>query len=174
MKKFLGAAALSAVLVAAWIAWSGVMVVDVHEADGGRVVVPVPLAFARPALAFAPDDAKRIEVREVEPYLPYARRIVDGLRDAPDGLLVEIVDGDEHVRVWKEGRTLRVRVVQGDETDVAATIPLESAEKALRAYDAGGRYFRTAGLLSALSAAPRGELVNVTDGGDRIRIRRVF
>lgn len=174
MKKVFGAAALSAVLVAAWIAWSGVMVVDVHEADGGRIVVPVPLAFARPALAFAPDEAKRIEVREVEPYLPYARKIVDELRDAPDGLLLELVDGDEHVRIWKEGQTLRVRVVEGEERAVAATIPLASAEKALRAYDAGGHYFRTSGLLSALSAAPRGELVSVTDGGDRIRIRRVF
>lgn len=174
MKKLFGAAALSAVLVAGWIAWSGVMVVDVHEADGHRVVVPVPLAFARPALALAPDEAKRLEVREVEPYLPYARRIVDALRDAPDGLLLELVDGDEHVRIWKEGKTLRVRVVEGDETDVAATIPLDSAEEVLRAYDAGGRYFRTSGLLAALRAAPRGELVNVTDGGDRIRIRRVF
>lgn len=174
MKKFFGAAALSAVLVAGWIAWSGVMVVDVREADGDRIVVPVPLAFVRPALAFAPDDVKRLEVRDAARYMPYARRVVDALKDAPDGLLVEVVDGEEHVRIWKEGDALRVRVTQGDETDVAAVLPLGSAEKVLRAYDAGGSYFRTAGLLSALRAAPRGELVNVTEGGDRIRIRRVF
>lgn len=172
--KLFGAAALSAVLVAGVMVHSGVMLVDVQEADGAHLVIPVPLAIARAGLAFAPNEAKYIHAPRVAEYLPHADRAVDALRDAPDGLLLEVEDGDAHVTIVKEGDVLRVRAIDGPGSSAEMTIPLRSAEAALRAYDRERGHFRTSKLVSALGAAPHGEIVNVVDGEDRVRIRRLF
>lgn len=174
MGKLFGAALLSAVLVGGVAMHTGVVLVDVQDADGPRLVMPVPLLMARTGLVFAPDEVKRIQARDFAEYVPHAKRIVAELREAPDGTLVEVVDGDDHVTVAKEGDVLHVRALEGEETAADVYVPLASAEAAVRAYSVEGRYFRTSDLVAALGAAPRGDLIAVVDGEDRIRIRRLF
>lgn len=174
MGKLAGAALLSALLVGAVVVHHGVLTVDVDAADGSGVWVPVPVVLARGGLFFAPDEARRIEAPRAAKYLPYAGRVLEALRGAADGVLVEVIDGDRLVTVTREGDLLRVRVVEGDRSDVEVIVPLESGEDVVRAYDAEGRYFETSALVGALSAAPRGELVRVDDGESRVRIRRLF
>lgn len=174
MGKLAGAALLSSLLVGGVVVHQGVLTVDVDAADGSGVWVPVPVVLARGGLFFAPEEARRIEAPRAAEYLPYAGRVVEALRTAPDGVLVEVIDRDQLVRVSKEGDLLRVRAVEGDRSDIEVLVPLASGEDVVRAYDAEGRYFDTSALVGALSAAPRGELVRVDDGGSRVRIRRVF
>ena len=55
---------------------SSCVVVDVRPADGPRIIVPVPLVFARAALAFAPDEATYIEIPELDDYADVAEQII--------------------------------------------------------------------------------------------------
>lgn len=174
MGKVAGALLLSAALVVGYVVDSGVWLVDVQEEDGPRLVVPVPVAAARTGLFFLPDDLVRLPAPDFAEHLPSVERAVEALRDAPDGVLLEVIDGDQYLRVTLEGAALRVRVIDGEATDVELLVPLESAEAFVRAYDAEAGSFRTSALIGALRKAPRGELARVSDGGDRIRIRRLF
>lgn len=174
MGKVLGAALLSIALVGGAAAHGGIVVVDVQEADGPRIVVPAPLALVRAGLVFAPDEVKRIEAREFAAYLPHAERAVSELRSAPEGPLVRAADGDDLVTVTKEGTALRIRAREGDGAAVDVVVPLGSAEAAVRAYDTEGGYFRTSELVAALGATPSGDLIDVVDGDQRVRVRRVF
>lgn len=174
MKKLGTAVLLSAVLLVGFVAYHGVLLVDVQPADGPRIVAPVPLALARVGLVFVPDDVQRIEARPFRHYLPHVDRIVSQLRAAPDARLVEVVGGGgERVTVTKEGDALRLRALQGGDT-VQVLVPFASAEAVVRAYDADAGHFRTSGLVAALRSAPRTELVRVAEGRQRVRIRRIF
>lgn len=152
----------------------GVVVVDVREAEGGRVVVPVPVAGARAALAFAPDEVKRIEAREAGRFVPRLPRVVDALRGSPDAALVEVHDGPDTVTVRKAGDALSVRAVDGGGSTAEVLLPLEAIASVARAYDAGEGRFRTGELVAALGHAPRGDIVDVVDGDQRVRIYRLF
>lgn len=174
MSKMLGAVLLSAVVVGGGLAHTGMVVVDVQEADGPRVVVPVPLALARAGAGLVPDEGRRIEAPGFARLRPHAKRAVDALRGAPDGMLVEVRNGDEHVGVTKEGESLRIRIREGAETRADVVVPLRSAEAVVRAYDREGGHFRTSRLVAALDHAPDGELVEVVDGDERVEIRRLF
>lgn len=174
MGKVAAAILLPVFLVGGAVMNAGVMVVDVHDSDGTRIVVPVPVALAQAALIFAPDEARNIEAPEADEYLPYAQRFVEELREAPDGVYVEVDEDDEHVRVSKEGDVLRVRVISGSDESVDVNLPLSSARAMLESYDADTRTFRASGLVSALTAAPSGKLVHVLDGGDEVEIRMLW
>lgn len=152
----------------------GVVVVDVREADDGRVVVPVPVAAGRAALALAPDGAKRIEAREAGRFVAHLPRVVDALRGSPDASLVEVHDGPDTVTVRKAGDALSVLAVDGGGSRAEILVPLEAIASVARVYDAGTGSFRTGELVAALGHAPRGDIVRVADGDQRVRIRRLF
>ena len=143
-------------------------VVDVREGgpDGMRIIVPVPLSLARLALNFAPAEAKYVQVPEIGEYLPYAERIVAELRDAPDGVLVSVEEGDETVRVEKVGDTLEVHVNDGPEL-VDVTVPLDAVLDIVRAYDGEG--FDTRDLIRAVGRA-RGNVVHVRGGEEEVKV----
>ncbi len=144
-------------------------IVDVREGgpDGMHIIVPVPLSLARLALNFAPAEAKYVQVPEIAEYLPYAERIVEELRKAPDGVLVSVEERDASVLVEKVGETLEVHVEDGD-TVVDVTVPLDAVLDVLRAYDGEG--FDTRDLIRAIGRA-HGNLVHVRDGDREIKIR---
>lgn len=174
MTRLVGAVLLSALLVGGLVAHQGVLLVDVDTSDGPRIVVPVPVALARAGAAVAPDRVRRVRVPGADPYVSVARRIADELREVPRATLAAISDGDERVTVTREGGVLRIRATEGDDATVEARVPLGSLEAALGAYDADEGAFRTSGLVAALGTVPRGDLIHVVDGDDRVRIRRLF
>lgn len=164
---------LPMLLVGGVVANSSVLLVDVDEGETGtRIMIPVPLAVAQVALAFAPDHIKRLEVpEEASRYLPYLDRIVGELERIPDALLVDVEDGTDHVQLYKEGDTIRVRVRERSDTRVDVNVPLAMVRAVVDAYDAEGGYFRASRLVGALRAAPSGDLVHVLDGQEEVRIR---
>lgn len=143
-------------------------IVDVREGGPGgmHIIVPVPLSLARLALNFAPAEAKYVQVPEIAEYLPYAERIVEELRNAPDGVLVSVEERDESVLVEKVGETLEVHVTAGDAV-VDVTVPLDAVLDVLRAYDGEG--FDTRDLIRAIGRA-HGNVVHVRDGEDEVKI----
>lgn len=162
---------LPMLLVGGAVMNASVVVVDVQDSDGTHIVVPVPLALAQLGLAFAPDEVKYVQIHEASRYMPYAQRIVQELSDAPDGVFVEVQDGDDHVIVAKEGGALRVSVDEGDGASVRVNVPFESIMAIMDAYDPQQGIFRTSRLVGALRTVPSGDLVSVIDGNDRVRIR---
>jgi hypothetical protein len=144
------------------------VVVDVREGgpDGQHLVVPAPLALARAALAFAPEEARHVRCPEAAPYLGAARRVLGELEAAPDFDLVRVEERDERVVVRKVGDRLEVEA-QGDER-VRVNVPFSLAREALDSWDGDG--FATARLVDAVAQASRTELVHVVDGGDEVRV----
>jgi len=163
---------LPVALVGGVVANSSVMIVEVDN-DDVHIVVPVPLSLVQVAVAFAPDEAKYIQMdSEVAQYLPYLARFVDELRAIPDDvMLVEVIDGGDHVRVYKEEDVLRVQVEERNGANVNVRVPLASLAAMVDAYDKEANVFRATRLVGALRAAPSGDLVHVIDGDEEVHIR---
>lgn len=170
-KAAVGALLLVSLAVGAAVLNTSVLLVDVEEAGGPDVVLPVPVPLARAGLALAPQSAARIEAPGLAGHLPRAGRILEALRDAPDGLFVEVDGPDEHVAVSKDGDVLRIRVTEGERTAAEVNLPLGSVEAALRTYDAADGSFRTAGLVAAIGEGEEGPLVHVRDGRSEVELR---
>jgi hypothetical protein len=153
----------------ATVASLGVMVVDVREGDGSRIVVPVPLVLAQAAVAVAPAFVPEKEMQippEALEHIGLAREVLEALADAPDCELVRVESRDEQVVIAKEGRSLRVRV-SGRRENVNVNVPLHLALEALP--DERG-HIRGAALAGALAGLRFTDLVDVQDGKDHVRI----
>ena len=154
----------------ATVASLGVVVVDVQEGgpDGHHIMVPVPLIFAQAALAAAPvvaEEELRIPEECLE-HMPIARKIIEALAEAPDGVFVHVQEPDEEVLIRKEGDKLIVRV-QGKKEDVSVNVPLHLVRSSLP--DDDGRV-STLAMAGSLGAVRFTDLVEVHDGDDRVRI----
>jgi len=162
---------LPVALVGGVVANSSVMIVEV-DADDVHIIVPVPLSLAQVAVAFAPDDAKYIDIDEAGRYMPYLGRMIEELRNVPENvMLVEVIDGDDHVQLFLEDDNLRVRVEERNDTQINVRIPLASVAAMVNAYDPDTNKLRTSRLVGALRAAPSGDLVHVIDRDEEVRVR---
>lgn len=147
------------------------VIVDVREHDrsGLHFSVPVPISLAQAALSLAPDEARRVELPpEAVEHAAAARALITELRRQPDFELARVEEGDERVRVRKEGDALLVDVDGARGETVHVRLPLAAAAEILEHVD--GRRMRTAALLGALRHA-HGELVHVIDGDAEVRVR---
>jgi hypothetical protein len=150
------------------VASLGVVVVDVREGgpDGHHIVVPVPLALAQTALAFAPEERLRVKLDRAAQHLPLAREVLQALAAGPDGELVRVEEPGEQVVVTKVGDTLRVRVHDRND-DVTVNVPLPLAMAALP--DSQGR-IPMANLAGALGGVRFTDLVDVRSGDDHVKV----
>ncbi|HEY7351455.1 MAG TPA: hypothetical protein VH596_01695 [Terriglobales bacterium] len=129
----LGIGVLGTALVgAAAVSSEGFIHVRVHEKqpNGTNVNLLVPAALATTALEFVPARNFHHGSHELRECLPIIDAAIPALRDAPDGLLVEVEDPDEHVRVAKAGGSLMVDVNDSDEV-VHVSVPLRAAQIAI-------------------------------------------
>jgi hypothetical protein len=147
------------------------MIVEVNN-DDVHIIIPVPLSLVQVAMAFAPEEARYVQVEEIAEFLPYVARFVDELRAIPDDvMLVEVIDDRDHVRIYKEADVLRIQVEEAHGAQVNVRVPLASLAAMVDAYDAETGMLRTSRLIGALRAAPSGDLVHVIDGDDEVHIR---
>jgi len=153
------------VVLAAMLLSSSCVVVDVKQADGPRIIVPVPLFVARAALAFAPPEAKHVSIPELAEYRDVAEQILSELLDAPDGILVEVRDDGEHMLIEKVGDRLEI---DGDDEEVSVTVPITLVLDILDSYD--GEELSSASVLAALSSVSRTELVHVKTKDEEVRV----
>ncbi len=155
------------VVLAAMLLSSSCVVVDVKQADGPRIIVPVPLFVARAALTFAPDEAKHVNVPELAEYRDVAEEILSELRDAPDGVLVEVSSDGEHVLIEKVGDRLEIDV-HGDDEEVSVTVPITLVLDILDSYN--GEELTTSEVLRALASVSRTDLVHVKTKDEEVRV----
>jgi hypothetical protein len=153
------------------VAGTGVVVVDVLEGgpSGHHIVVPVPLLVAQSAAAFVPEKGRHLELGEAKEYLPVAEAALEALADSPDGELVSVDDGDNHVRVAKRGGNLEVHVTEaGKGEEVRVTVPLSMASAVLR--EVGSGEVSPATLVGLLSHARLTTLADVRSDGNHVRV----
>ncbi len=155
------------VVLAAMLLSSSCVVVDIKQADGPRIIVPVPLFVARAALAFAPPEARHVSIPELAEYRDVAEQILSELLDAPDGILVEVRHGGEHVLIEKVGDRLEIDV-DGDDEEVSVTVPITLVLDILDSYD--GEELSSASVLAALSSVSRTKLVHVKTKDEEVRV----
>jgi hypothetical protein len=113
--------------------------VDVRGEDGDNFSLTVPASLVRAALTFAPTvHGEQIDtaMAEVRPHWPLVRAACAQLAQLPDGVLVEVKEGDGgHVVVAKQDGDLVVRVQDGGGR-VRVRVPASALEDAV---DAVGR-----------------------------------
>ncbi len=167
--------ALIVVLPLALLALPGILIVDVREGgeDGARIVVPVPLALARLATVFVPDQVRHVECpTEMARWAPVADQLIAELRNQPDFTLAEVTERDEHVSVRKSGRHLLVDVTSASGDEVHCRLPLRTVVRVLDAASHG--HLDTDGAVRAACWMPSGRLVDVTSAdGDRVCITKL-
>jgi hypothetical protein len=122
----------TALIGAAALSSEGFIHVKVHEnrVGGTRVNLIVPAALVSATLKFIPDKHLAEASRELRPYLPVIDAAIPALEDCPDGVLVEVIDEDDHVRVKKDGGSLVVDVNEPDNV-AHVSVPLRAAQSAL-------------------------------------------
>lgn len=118
------------------VAATGTVTVSVHDRgeDGVRLYLPVPAllvdlaVFAAPHLM--PEDALAEARREVEPFRDGLAVLAEEIERCPQGVLVDVETGSEHVRVVKGWRSFEV-TVDSDDVDVRVSVPARLASRVL-------------------------------------------
>lgn len=111
------------VLVGSVYAWGGVMTVRIDNPSGPDLSIPVPMAVVDAALATGEMVFEDIHLN-LGAYGPMLREILEVIDDCPDVTFVEVEDGGDHVRVFKEGGTLRVEVKERGRHGINVTVSL--------------------------------------------------
>ena len=116
----------SGFLLAASIVHTGLVTVKVNESgpDGTHLYLPVPAVLVHAGLAVIPALVEADVWEEVRTDLgewaPVAAEALRAVEDAPDGVLVEVENDREHVRIEKDGRSLEIHVRDGkDRFDIS-------------------------------------------------------
>lgn len=129
----IGVGFLGTVLVSgAALSSEGFIHVKVQEkqADGTHISMMVPAAAVPIALRFVPNENLAQASANIKPYLPIIDAAIPALEKAPDGVLVEVEDPGEHVRIAKSGGSLVVDV--NDQEDVVhVSVPLRAAQSSI-------------------------------------------
>ena len=122
----------TALLGAAALSSEGFIHVKVHEkkVGGTRVNLIVPAALVPATLKFVPDHHLARASEQLRPYLPVIDAAIPALEACPDGVLVEVIDEDDHVLVKKDGGALVVDVNAPDNV-VHVSVPLRSAQSSI-------------------------------------------
>jgi hypothetical protein len=94
----------------AYLLQDGLIRVSVEEyrKDGTNLHLYVPAEVAPLAAHFLPREEFRGNMKDLREVLPILRAMSAELTKLPDTVLVEVRDGDEHVRVAKSGGGLEV------------------------------------------------------------------
>jgi hypothetical protein len=86
------------------------------EPRGLHINVIAPAMLAPIAVRFAPERDLAQVAREIRPYMPTVRAVLEGLRDTDDVVFVEVKESDERVRVSKSGGSMVVDVDDAGKT----------------------------------------------------------
>lgn len=112
--------------------------VDENRPGGDHVHLLVPAVAIPTALAMVPEKTLRRHAQKIQPWLPVIKIASRELAKAPDGVLVEVIDADEHVRITKQGGALVVDVKSPDEK-VHVQVPLRTIYSVAEKLQAGDR-----------------------------------
>lgn len=146
--------------------------VDEDGEDGTKVNVNLPLSLVEVALeAVSHEHFSRghVHLEHTDVTVQELRQMWQELRQAGDAEYVEIEDGDERVRVFREGETVFIHVddVEEAEEKVRVEVPFRIVDVLL---EGEGNELNIAGAIREVSSSMRGDIVTVNDGRTRVRV----
>lgn len=103
------------------IAATGMVTVKIDESgpDGNRLYIPVPAILVHAGLTVLPalveEDVWEDVRTDLGEWAPVAAEVLRAVADAPDAVLVDIENAHESVRIEKDGRSLEIRVRDGND-----------------------------------------------------------
>lgn len=145
--------------------------VRVDEADGAKVALNLPISLVEVAVEsrlgkeWGPDKLRLDRRGGIS--LEELRAMWRELRNAGDVDLVEVRDGDEHVRIYRRGETVHVRVDEGDVQKVRVDLPASIVDALL---GSDGEGLDLAAAARELARAGSQEVVRIDDEGTTVRI----
>lgn len=118
------------------VAATGTVTVSVQErgVDGMRLYLPVPallvdfLVFVAPRVI--PDEALAEVREEIAPFRAGLDELVEEIASCPQGVLVDVQTGDEHIRISKGWRSFTIEV-DSDDADIRVSVPARLASRVM-------------------------------------------
>lgn len=109
----------------AYVFHEGVIPVDVDEhRDGGtHMHLWVPATVVSTGLYFVPKDKLQCTPKELRTYLPVLREVAKELEKYPNAELVDVSDGEDHVRITTAGGKIQIDAVSQDGDVVHVAVP---------------------------------------------------
>lgn len=160
-------------LIAGLLVGSSWVLVEVDAADGPHLYVPAPVGLAQFAVPFIPRDERTVSLdlpEEIRPNLgPALLAALDEIRATDDFEMVRVESPRESVVVAKQGDWLTVHV-KSDREEVRVRAPLSTARDILAAIDFEGNVLEVDRVLRAASDIPSGQLVEVTEPDNHVRV----
>lgn len=145
--------------------------VRVDETDGARVRVNLPISLVEVALDAAGKEALKGEDfdwdSESDVSLDDIRRMWRELREAGDAEYVDARDGDEHVRVYRDGDRVHVRVDEDDREKVRMDMPFAIVETLL---GTEGDELNVSAAMKELARTGNQELIRIQDDDATVRV----
>jgi hypothetical protein len=122
----------TAVVGGAMLCSEGFLSVMVHEKQPGgtNISIIAPAALVPAVLEFVPNHHLAKASEQLRPYMPIIDAALPALEECPDGVLVEVIDPEEHVLVTKKRGSVIVDVNDADDV-VHVAVPLRAAMSAL-------------------------------------------
>ncbi len=145
--------------------------VRVDEAEGAKVSVNLPLSMVEKALPMIPEDHLehgRLVFDDWQVTMEELRDLWQEVKAGPDMTFVTVEDGDQQVRVWKEGDYFLVSVREDeDTTKVDVRVPSAVVDALL---SGEGSEMNLHAAIEALVDSGEGELVTVSDANNQVRV----
>ena len=109
----------------AYVFHEGVIRVDVDEQRNGGTHVHfwVPTTVVSIGLHFVPQEKMQSTARDVRPYLPVLREISKELEKYPNAELVNVANGEDHVRIAMNHGKIQIDDVSHEGDVVHVTVP---------------------------------------------------
>jgi len=86
------------------------------QPQGVHINLIAPAVLVPMGMYFAPQRNLAQAARQIQPYMPVVRAVMDGLRDSEDIVFVEVKAPGEYVRVAKSGGSIVVDVDDASDT----------------------------------------------------------
>lgn len=138
--------------------------VEVNESGGDRVSISVPMGFATAALRIA--GTVDLELQDEDIRMEDLRDAWSELRESGESVVLDVKDGSDTVHITNTRGMVRVDV-DGEGESVKIAVPEQAVDALL---SGEGNKLDLAGALGALEAGHVGNIVDIQDGGDHVRI----
>ena len=136
--------------------------------EGAKVRVNLPFALLEKGISAMPEkhlDHAFVHIDEMDVEVGELREMWNEVRSSPDMTFVTVDEGDERVRIWKEGDYLKIRVEDGIDEEVIVDLPVAMVDALL-----GGESLDIRAALEILSERGGGELVSVRERDETVRV----
>lgn len=148
--------------------------VRVNEDSGAKVSVNLPISLLEVALdiaqqhGFEGHDGMNLRLgRHGDMELADLRKMWTELREAGDAEYVNVEDGDETVKIFRQGDRVMIQVNDDDEQQVRVEVPFSVVDTLL---GGEGDELNLTGALRELARTNDGEIVQVQGGDTNVRV----